>query len=110
MMIRDKWKIPEHYKEVSISLLQSNLASLRARIGISQEEIANIIGITRQTYYAIESGKRDMMWGTFLSLLFFFNSIDSTAEMMRELRVYPIELVMRFNDEITYDEMEEMLD
>ena len=108
-MIRKKWLIPERYKEVSISLLQHNLASLRARIGISQEEIANIIGVTRQTYYAIESGKRVMMWGTFLSLLFFFNSIDATAEMMRELRIFPIELVMRFNDEITYEELDEML-
>ncbi len=108
-MIREKWLIPEHYKAVSIHLLQSNLASLRARIGISQEEIANVIGVTRQTYYAMESGKREMMWGTFMSLLFFFNSIDSTAEMMRELRVFPIELVMRFNDEITCEEMEELL-
>ena len=77
--------------------------------GISQEEIAKVIGVTRQTYYAMESGKREMMWGTFMSLLFFFNSIDSTAEMMRELRVFPIELVMRFNDEITCEEMEELL-
>ena len=109
-MIREKWLIPEHYKAVSIDLLQSNLPSLRAKIGISQEEIASIIGVTRQTYYAIESGKRAMMWGTFLSLLFFFNSIDSTAEMMRELRVFPIELVMRFNDEISFEEMDEILD
>lgn len=108
-MIREKWLIPDQYKEVSIDLLQSNLPSLRAKIGISQEEIASIIGVTRQTYYAIESGKRDMLWGTFMSLLFFFNSIDSTAEMMRELRVFPIELVMRFNGEITYEEMEDLL-
>ena len=109
-MIREKWLIPDHYKEISIELLQSNLPSLRAKIGISQEEIANVIGVTRQTYYAIESGKRVMLWGTFLSLLFFFNAIDSTAEMMRELRVFPIELVMRFDDEITFDEMDELLD
>lgn len=108
-MIRQKWLIPERYKDVSIELLQTNLASLRARIGISQEEIANVIGLTRQTYYAIECGKRKMTWGTFLALLFFFDSVDSTAEMMRELRIFPIELVMRFNGEITGEELDGML-
>ncbi len=108
-MVREKWRIPEHYKEVSILLLQANLPSLRARIGISQEEMANIIGVTRQTYYAIESGKRRMMWSAYMALLFFFNSIDSTAEMMRELRVFPTELVMLFNDEISKQDLEDML-
>lgn len=109
-MIREKWLLPEHYKELSILLLQANLSSLRARIGISQEEIANIIGVTRQTYYAFESGKRRMMWDSFMALMFFFNSIDSTAEMLRDLRIFPIELVMLFNDEISTDEMLDLLD
>ena len=104
-MIREKWLVPEHYKEVSIAILQENLAALRAKIGISQEELANVMGVTRQTYFAIESGKRDMLWVSFMALMFFFSSIDSTAEMIRELRIYPIELVMRFNGAISNEEM-----
>ena len=44
-----------------------------------------------------------------MALLFFFNSIDSTAEMMRELRVFPTELVMLFNDEISKQGLEDLL-
>lgn len=108
-MIRSKWLIPEEYKDLSIELLQENLPSLRARVGISQEELANVIGVSRQTYYSIEAGKRDMLWCTYLTLMFFFNSIDRTAEMIRDLRVYPIDLVMRFNDELTPEQMDKML-
>lgn len=109
-MIRDKWLIPEEYKELSIEILQENLPSLRARVGISQEELANVIGITRQTYYAIETGKREMLWTTYCALMFFFNSIDRSAEMIRDLRVYPIDLVMRFNDELTPQQMDRIID
>ncbi len=108
-MIRGKWLIPENYKAISIEILQENLPSLRAKMGISQEELANVIGVSRQTYYAMEAGKRDMMWTTYLALMFFFNSVDRTAEMIRELRVYPIDLIMRFNDEITPEQMDKML-
>lgn len=99
-MIRNKWLITEEYKAASIEILQSNLAPLRAKIGISQEELSNIIGLSRQSYCAIEAGKREMMWSTYLSLVFFFDSIQTTSEMMEELRIYPIDLVMRFNDRI----------
>ena len=99
-MIRNKWLITEEYKAAGIEILQSNLAPLRAKIGISQEELSNIIGLSRQSYCAIEAGKREMMWSTYLSLVFFFDSIQTTSEMMEELRIYPIDLVMRFNDRI----------
>lgn len=108
-MIRTKWLITEEYKALSIALLQENLPSLRARVGISQEELANVIGVSRQTYYSIEAGKREMLWCTYLALVFFFNSIDRTAEMIRDLRVYPIDLVKRFNDELTPEQMDCML-
>lgn len=97
-MIRDKWQISKDHKDASVSILQSNLAALRAKADINQEEISNIIGVSRQTYCAIESGKREMSWNTFLSFIFFFHELDSTREMINELRIYPIELIMKFND------------
>lgn len=103
-MVREKWRISDDYKSASISILQNNLAPLRARIGISQEEIANIIGLTRQSYCSIEAGKREMTWATYLSLVFVFDSICATSEMMEELRIFPIDLVMRFNNQIDENE------
>ena len=103
-MLQDKWTISEEYKNVSIELLQSNLSALRAKIGISQEELANIIGVTRQTYYPVETGKKTMTWSMFLALIFVFDSIKETSEMLEDLRIYPIDLVLKFNDELKLSE------
>lgn len=84
-----------------MEMLQTNLSSLRAKIGISQEELARVIGVSRQTYYPVESGKKRMTWGMFLALIFVFDSIKETSEMLENLRLYPIDLVMQFNDQIS---------
>lgn len=44
-------------KEKLIDILTEELPALRARIGITQEALCNIIGISRPTYNAIESQK-----------------------------------------------------
>lgn len=98
-MIRKKWQIDKKYKDISISILQENLSALRAKAGLNQEEIANIIGISRQTYYSIETNKKKMTWSTFLSFIFFYHEIDTTSRMLNELKVYPIDLIKRFNDD-----------
>ena len=99
-MIRKKWEINETYKEASIAILQDNLPALRARIGINQEEIANVIGLSRQTYYTLENKNRRMSWSIYLALIFFFSACTESAEMLKELRIYPIDLVMRFNEQL----------
>lgn len=40
-----------------IALLRNELPVLRAKARVSQEDIANKIGISRQTYSSIETGK-----------------------------------------------------
>lgn len=99
-MAQEKYLITNDYKTASIEILVENLAALRARIGITQEELANIIGVSRQTYYSLETGKREMTWPVFLALIFVFDSVKETSEMIRDLRIYPIDLVLRFNDEL----------
>lgn len=105
-MIRERWQITDRYKSTSISILQQNMASLRAKIGISQEELANVLGMTRQTYSAIEAGKREMTWGTYLAMICFFDMLPSTAEMLEELRIFPIDLVLQFNESTVGEEEE----
>lgn len=41
-----------------------------------------------------------MTWGMFLTLIFIFDSIKKTSEMLEDLRIYPIDLIMQFNDQI----------
>lgn len=53
-------ELPELDKDKLIEILTDELPVLRAKIGISQGDISNIIGISRQTYNAIETKKRKM--------------------------------------------------
>lgn len=96
-MIREKWSISGSYKNTSIAVLQENLSALRAKADISQEELSNIIGVSRQTYSAIESGKRAMSWCAYLSLVFFFHEIESTKDMIDGLNAFPADLFIKFN-------------
>ena len=63
-------------------ILRSELPVLRAKIGISQEVIAEKIGISRQTYSSIETGKREMTWTTALALVAFFRHNQKTKPMI----------------------------
>ena len=38
------------------------------------------------------------MWPTYLALIYFFDSISETREILRGLPAYPQELMIRFND------------
>lgn len=58
------------------------LPILRASLGISQAEVAEKIGISRQTYCTLEQKKRDISWNTFLSLFFFFYVNDASRKIV----------------------------
>lgn len=75
-----------------IKRLTNHLPVLRAKIGVSQDEVSKIIGVSRQTYSALETGKRTMSWNTFLSLILFFGCNEGTAEMLDGIGVLTPEL------------------
>lgn len=85
-------------KNAFIDSLTPNLPALRTQAEISQEELANLLGISRQTYSAIERRNRRMSWGTYLALVLFFDHNRKTHKMLRMLSLFPKELVARFND------------
>lgn len=68
--------------------LRVELPVLRARLGISQERVAEIIGISRQTYNAIETGKREMTWPIFLSMVAFFQNNEQTDQMLKHIEEF----------------------
>lgn len=67
-----------------INALKNDLPVLRARVGLSQEVLADKIGISRQTYSSIETGKREMAWTTFLALVAFFQNNEQTLPMLKQ--------------------------
>src|SRR5699024_4426092 len=76
-------------KEHLISILTEELPVLRARVGLSQDELSNIIGISRQTYSSVETGKRKMSWNVFLSLLLMFGFNEKTYAMLESSVAFP---------------------
>jgi DNA-binding XRE family transcriptional regulator len=58
------------------------LPVLRAKLGISQAELAQYVGISRQTLSNIETKKQTMTWVTFMALLAFFeNNKESLSQL-----------------------------
>lgn len=49
-----------HLRDTIIELLRNELPVLRAKAKVSQEDIVERIGTSRQTYSSIERGKREM--------------------------------------------------
>lgn len=91
------WNLTKSEQEMYINDLTENLASLRAKIGISQGDLATLIGVSRQTYSSIETGSRPMLWGTYLSLLFFFYCNSVSRKMLKDSGIFPKELLETFN-------------
>ena len=79
-------------KELCCIQLVNDLPVLRARIGISQEDIAAKIGVSRQTYKSYEAKKRPIPWSVCIALITFFNSNSKTREMMKN-NTYLLELM-----------------
>ena len=81
-----------------ISALVGELPALRALAGISQQDAAAMIGVSRQTYGAIERKVREMSWSSYLSLILFFDCHNATHKLLRSLPAFPYEIFTRFND------------
>lgn len=82
----------DFFKNAYIVKLTENLTMLRAKAGVTQEEVADVIGIARQTYSAIECGRKPMSWNIFMSLMLFFKENTQTKDIIKLLNVYTPEL------------------
>ena len=93
-----KWMLTEQEQQMYIRALTDELAPLRAKAGISQGDLSNMIGVSRQTYSAIECRRKEMSWSTYLSLILFFDYHVSTHETLRNLPAFPEKLINRMNE------------
>ena len=71
-----------------IKNMTDNLPMLRTRLGMTQEELADKIGVSRSTVISIENKKRDMTWNTFLSLMLLFTKNEATNILLNVLDIY----------------------
>ena len=75
----------EERKTEYIETLTSELPVLRARVHISQADLARGVGISRQTYSLIETGKQQMTWVTFMAIIAFFSGNAKTRKDLAAL-------------------------
>lgn len=85
--------ITEEKQNEIIDCMVDYLPILRDKTGISQEALSKLIGISRQTYVGIESGKKRMSWKTCLALLFFFSYNSRTSNFIVEKNIFTNELI-----------------
>lgn len=79
-------------KELCCIQLVNDMPVLRARLGVSQDEVASKVGISRQTLSSYESRKRRMPWSVCIALVSYFSSNSKTRDMMNK-NTYLYELV-----------------
>lgn len=79
-------------KEQLIAQMTKNLPMLRAALGLTQEELGNLIGLSRYTIMSIENEKRKMTWNTFLLLILIFIKNEDTECLLEPLGIYTNEL------------------
>jgi len=98
-------RLTHEEKKKYIELLTPDLVLLRTKANVSQDDLATIIGTSRQNYGAIERCSREMTWNTYLALVFFYNSYVVTRKFFKMLDSYPKELF----DKLDFVENEEKL-
>lgn len=77
--------ISDQVKDELIMTLTAELPVLRARLGVSQETMASAIGISRQTYSAIETKTKKMSWTHFMALVAVLDLNEATSVMLDQI-------------------------
>ena len=75
-----------------INKMAENLPTLRTKLGLTQEELGKMIGVSRSTIIMFEKMQRQMTWSTFLSLILIFSKNSDTNKMLTALGIYTSEL------------------
>lgn len=90
--------ISENEKNDMILHLVDELPVLRTKMGVSQDELANMLGISRQSYSLFETKKRKMPWSIFLSLLLVFDYNENTHLLIHKEGLLPDKIFKKSQD------------
>ncbi|MCQ2465065.1 MAG: helix-turn-helix domain-containing protein [Oscillospiraceae bacterium] len=82
----------DNIKNILIGRMVENLTVLRAKLGVTQAELAELAGISRQTILAVEKQQRGMTWNMYLALLYIFTANPGTAPLIELFQIRTDEL------------------
>ncbi|MBQ8075792.1 MAG: helix-turn-helix domain-containing protein [Oscillospiraceae bacterium] len=89
----NNFQISNQVRDKLIANLVEELPVLRLKTGLSQDELANLLDISRQTYSSIETKKRKMSWTLYLSLILFFYHNEMTHEIVAKSDYFPKSII-----------------
>ncbi|RKJ81169.1 MULTISPECIES: helix-turn-helix transcriptional regulator [unclassified Pyramidobacter] len=84
--------VGEINKDELTKKMSDNLVVLRAMLRLKQSELAEKVGISRQTLLEIEKGKRALQWNVFVALLSVFREDNGTNDLLLHYGIYTPEL------------------
>ena len=84
--------LDEKDRKVYCMDLANNLPVFRAKLGVTQQELANRIGLSRNMLARIETKKKEMSWVTFVALTLLFLKNENTAPIFKSLNIYDEQL------------------
>ena len=67
--------------------LANELPVLRKMCNLTQKNLGDIVGVSRQTITNIESGKCEMKWTLFLALILLFNLNKNCNNYIKEMDI-----------------------
>ena len=80
-------QLSENQKEVISNTLIENLPVLRAKLNLTQDDLAKQLGVTRQTIINVESKKTKISWTMVLALLLIFLANPLTIGLLAGLGI-----------------------
>ena len=87
----------DNRKQDLCKLLAENLPTLRTKMGISQNELADRIGYSRQTISAIERMENDMQWRMFSVIVPFFATDEEIYRLMLVMSILDEDVMTTLN-------------
>lgn len=86
----------DEMKKKLLDNMAENLQMLRVKLGLTQNELGEMLGVSRHTIMNIENRNSELTWNNFLALVFFFIKNEGTNKLLNVLEIYTDE----FNDYI----------
>lgn len=80
-------KLSDKEKNEIMKNLSENLPILRKKSGMTQEDLAKQLGVTRQTIMNIESKKTKLNWVMSISIIMFFMLNSTTMALLMPLGI-----------------------
>lgn len=75
-------------KAMLLKRMVENLPILRSKLNITQEQLAELLDVSRQTISSIENGQRKLPWSVFLALILIFFRNEPTKHLLVALDIY----------------------